>query len=52
MITDEKMGFLYGSARLARGAFAWTLGKNDEALSHINQALELSRRIGNGAYAY
>jgi predicted ATPase len=46
-ITDESMGFLYGSVRLARGAFAWTLGNNDEAMIHILQALEHARRIGD-----
>ncbi|MGD2252177.1 MAG: BTAD domain-containing putative transcriptional regulator [Anaerolineales bacterium] len=44
-ITDHGMGFLYGSSRLARGAFAWTLGNNTEALVHIDQALEHARRI-------
>lgn len=44
-ITDECVGFLYGSARLARGAFAWTTGKNDEALIHILQAYEHARQI-------
>jgi tetratricopeptide (TPR) repeat protein len=45
-IADEGMGFLYGSTRLARGAFAWTLGRNDEALIHILQANDHARRIG------
>ncbi|MGD8759908.1 MAG: tetratricopeptide repeat protein, partial [Anaerolineales bacterium] len=44
-ITDDGMGILYGSARLARGAFAWTLGNNAEALVHIDQALEHGRRM-------
>ena len=45
-ISDESMGFLYGSTRLARGAFAWTLGSIDEALDHVYQALKHGERIG------
>lgn len=45
-ISDESMGFLYGSTRLARGAFAWTLGSIDEALDHVYQALKLGEHIG------
>ena len=45
-ISNESMGFLYGSTRLARGAFAWTLGSVDEALDHVLQALDHGERIG------
>lgn len=45
-ISDESMGFLYGSTRLARGAFEWTLGSVDKALDHVLQALEHGERIG------
>ena len=45
-ISDKSMGFLYGSTRLARGAFEWTLGSVDKALDHVLQALEHGERIG------
>ena len=46
-ISDESMGYRYGSVRLARGAFAWTLGSIDELLEHITLALEHAERIGD-----
>jgi predicted ATPase len=44
-VADGREDLLYGSSRLARGSFAWTLGNNDEALVHIEQALEHGRRL-------
>jgi non-specific serine/threonine protein kinase len=46
-INNAKGGFHYGSVRLSRGAFAWTLGNVDEALEHILQALEIGKKIGD-----
>lgn len=46
-ISNQEAGFERGSLLLARGAFAWTLGRLDDAIRQVSEAMDYAQVIGD-----